>query len=103
MRPMEAMLPFLRESFGNQGTPQLAGSIRTLHQLLVLIDPDITTVMLIEQRDTTSSKNLETVFRLWKAMEWTATIKQYCQIKKLLPSESCQPDLRIFRPQQDYA
>lgn len=30
-------------------------------------------------------------------------IKQYCQIKKLLPGENRQPDLRIFRPRQDYA
>ncbi|MEQ8856825.1 hypothetical protein [Gimesia sp.] len=30
-------------------------------------------------------------------------IKQYCQIKKLLPGENRQPDLRIFKPRQDYA
>ncbi|QDU01958.1 hypothetical protein V6x_16410 [Gimesia chilikensis] len=34
---------------------------------------------------------------------YTSAIKQYCQIKKLLPGEHRQPDLRIFRPQQDRA
>lgn len=33
----------------------------------------------------------------------TSAIKQYCQIKKLLPSENRQPDLRIFKPRQDSA
>ncbi|QDU53099.1 hypothetical protein [Gimesia panareensis] len=30
-------------------------------------------------------------------------IKQYCQIKKMLPGENRQPDLRIFRPREDRA
>lgn len=30
-------------------------------------------------------------------------IKHYCQIKKLLPGENRQPDLRIFKPRQDFA
>lgn len=34
---------------------------------------------------------------------FTMAGKQYCQIKKLLPGENRQPDLRIFRPRQDYA
>lgn len=34
---------------------------------------------------------------------YTSAIKQYCQIKKLLPGEHRQPDLRIFSPQQDRA
>ncbi|QDT21394.1 hypothetical protein [Gimesia chilikensis] len=34
---------------------------------------------------------------------YTSAIKQYCQIKKMLPGEHLQPDLRIYRPQQDRA
>jgi hypothetical protein len=33
----------------------------------------------------------------------TSAIKQYCQIKKLLPGDNRQPDIRIFQPRQDSA
>ncbi|HAH47570.1 MAG TPA: hypothetical protein DCM07_22450 [Planctomycetaceae bacterium] len=63
---------------------------------LMSIDADATNRTACQS--TLMIKRLESAQR-----RYTSAIKQYCQIKKLLPIEHRKPDLRIFRPQQERA
>lgn len=83
---------FWRKQPGNQA---VIHSILEMHYLMS-VDTDAT--------NRTAGQSALMMKRIESAQHrLTSAIKQHCQIKKMLPDENQLPDLRIFRPQQNYA